>query len=100
MTAQNGNTFTSYLFYTKFDPKTYQKMGSPREKDGLMFNNLTYYNADCPLTADGDTIYSTERDMIFVNKPGCSLPKNAEEITVIRTPDGIPAFNIVKLNKN
>lgn len=99
MTYQNDNNLISYLFYTKFDPKTFQEMGSPKEKDVLKFNNLVYYNYECPLEGKPKVAVKYE-NTIFINKPECSLPKNAQVINVIRTPDGVPKFHIIKLEKN
>jgi hypothetical protein len=97
MTTQNNNNLLFYLFYNAFDPRTFQKMGSPREKDGLHFNNFVYSYNPCPIQGDPKLLAEGDIGTIFVDKPDCSLPKNAEIIKTIRTPDGLPAFLIVTL---
>jgi hypothetical protein len=98
MTAQANNSFILYLFYSKFDPKTYQKLGSPHEVDGLKFENLTYYNDSCPLRGTSTLNETVVPNTVYVDKPDCPLPKNAEIINVIRTSDGLPAMNVIKLD--
>lgn len=97
MTTQSNNNFIFYLFYNKFDPKTFQDMGSPREKDGLIFKNIAYTYNSCPINGNPDESALGNRNIIFVNKIDCQLPKNAEILNTIRTPDGIPFFNIIRL---
>lgn len=100
MTDQNNNNFIFYLFYTKFDPKTFQDLGSPKEKNGLKFGNLTYFNDTCPIRGEPDKNEAVTDDHTFyVDKPDCPLPKNAQILNAIRTTDGVPAFNIVKLTE-
>ncbi len=99
MTTQNNNSFIFYLFYNKFDPATFQKLGSPHEKDGLKFKNITYTYSDCPLSpvaGNSDTNATGNIGDIFVDLASCTLPKNAQLLKVVRTPDGTPSFIIVK----
>lgn len=98
MTTQNNNNLIFYLFYTKFDPATFQRLGSPREHDGLVFQNLIYTYSDCPIRGNpqSDAAYSNE---LFVDKPECPTPRNSQIVAEIRTPDGAPAFKLVKLLK-
>ncbi|MBI3984709.1 MAG: glycosyltransferase family 39 protein [Candidatus Levybacteria bacterium] len=98
MTTQNYNNFIFYLFFTKFDPKTFQNLGSPKEENNLKFANLTYINDDCPIRGSSDINATVEPNIYYVGKPECPLPKNAEIVNVIRRSDGLPAFHIVKLN--
>ena len=98
MTTQANDNFIFYLFFTKFDPKTYQQLGSPREHDGLHFQNLIYLNQDCPLIGQSNLNASVAPHTFYVDKPECQLPKNAEVIDTINTSDGIPALEIVQLN--
>lgn len=99
MTTQNNNNFIFYLFYNKFDPKQFQMMGSPRETDGLHFLNITYTYNSCPLSGSSQENASGNIGVIFVDKPDCSLPKNAVVLNTVRTPDGVPSFIIVTLPK-
>lgn len=100
MTAQNYNNFIFYLFFSKFDPKRFQELGSPKEHDGLQFENLTYLNDSCPLKEGMGDTQMKDPNLYFVNKPDCPLPSNAEVLNVIRTSDGIPALNLIKIRQN
>lgn len=102
MTTERNNNLIFYLFYKKFDPQRFQDMGSPQEKDKLRFLNMIYRQPACPLEGDpyeyAKLDYSNT-DTVFIDKSDCKLPKNAEILQVIKTPDGSPAFFVVKLNK-
>ncbi len=99
MTTNGNNSFIHYLFYQKVDPKIFQELGSPREKDMLQFQNVVYTYSPCPLEG------STEREeqksdisTVYVNHSNCNnLPKNARILRTIYHPDGMPAFKIVSL---
>lgn len=95
MTTEHNNNFIFYLFYTKFDPATYQKLGSPRERDGLHFQNLLYTYNLCPLDSLAKP-KKGEKPTLYVVKEDCKIPKNAQVITIIRAPDGVPFFQVIE----
>jgi len=97
MTTTNYNNFIFYLFYTKFDPAEFQRLGSPREKDSLKFKNVLYTYDDCPIRGNPEENAKGNENTIFVDKADCKLPKNAFTLQTIYTPDGSPAFKIIKL---
>lgn len=96
MTTSNNNNINFYLFYLKIDPKYYQSLGSPRDKNDLQFQKITFRHVDCPLkTSD---IYSPEeKEALYVNKGECPTPENSEELKIIRRSDNTPAFRILRL---
>ena len=98
MTTAGDNHLIHYLFYQKFDPKLFQKLGSPKEHDGLEFQNIVYTHKSCPLEGDLKMKANPQPGTIFVNHANCSnIPQNAQIIKTIFHPDGTPAFNIIKL---
>lgn len=97
MTTQNNNNFIFYLYYTQFNPKEFQALGSPREKDNLHFGKLVYLYASCPLEGDPNQNKIEKDNVLYVDKPDCRLPKNAVILNTIATPDGVPSFKIVTL---
>jgi len=99
MTTESNNNFIFYLFYNKFDPAEFQRRGSPKEKENLVFDNIKYTYHPCPLEGDPRKSTSAKEGFIYVNKPDCKLPKNAEILHEIHTPDGSQAFYILKLRE-
>lgn len=97
MTTDKNNNFIFYLFYNKFSPALFQKMGSPKEKDGLVFQKIIYTGNPCPLQGNPQNDLLEDENVIYVNRDNCLLPKNAIVLNTLRTPDGIPTFKIVKL---
>lgn len=97
MTTQNNNNFIFYLYYTQFDPKKFQQLGSPKEKDNLHFGKLVYLYASCPLEGTPNQNKIDKDKVLYVDKPDCQLPKNAVVLNTINTPDGAPSFKIVTL---
>lgn len=97
MTTQNNNNFIFYLYYTQFDPKKFQQLGSPREKDNLHFGKLVYLYASCPLEGNPGQNKIDKDKVLYVDKPDCQLPKNAIVLDTISTPDGAPSFKVVTL---
>lgn len=97
MTTDHNNNLIHHLFYLKFDPKEYIAMGSPRESEGLKFQKLVLTGRICPLEGDPQSPAKVEPGILYVNNEGCKLPKNANIIKTVRTPDGVPAFHFVEL---
>ncbi len=99
MTTQNNNNFIFYLLYNKYDPKKFQEQGSPREKDNLQFGKIRYTYSSCPIEGNPRKNATGNYNVLFVNKNGCTLPLNAHILNTIRTPDGIPAFEVIELKE-
>lgn len=104
MTTDWNNNLIFYLFYLKFDPSLFQKLGSPREKNGLKFqikSQLFVFETNpCPiLDADLKHINRYKDTLFVVKSDNCQIPKQGEIIKTIYTPDGVPAFNLVRLHE-
>lgn len=96
-TSYDDNNLVFYLFYTQFSPKKFQELGSPRDKNFLNFQNLTYVYDHCPLKGDEKNEAEGELGVLYVNIGPCQLPKNAEKIRSIRRTDDTEAFQLVRL---
>ncbi|MCL4360316.1 hypothetical protein M1555_03635 [Patescibacteria group bacterium] len=88
MTTERNNNLIHYLFYTAFPPSRFQAMGSPKEHDGLHFLNIVYTTNPCPMEGNPEQIARTEMNTVYVDKNDCRLPKNADILAAIQTPDG------------
>jgi len=97
MTSQNDNNLIFYLFYLRFDPKQFQEMGSPRDKDNLVFGNITFTYKHCPLEGSEDDPALGEAGAIYVNRGECKTPKNSDLLKDIQWPDRSVAFRILRL---
>ena len=98
MTTDRNNNLIFHLFYLKFDPGEFQRLGSPREEDGLAFGKLIFRYGPCPI--EQFKLESEERlsKAVFIVK---SSECDIDELTwvtlkAIRTPDGLPAFYVVR----
>lgn len=98
MTTEGNNNLIHHLFYLQFDPVEYGNLGYPREKDGLRIGKVLYTGNRCPLSERPGVYKRPEGNIVYVNTPSCTLPMNAEILKVIRHPDGVPAYEVVRLN--
>lgn len=94
LTMELGNRLIFYLFYYKIDPNYYQHLMSPRDSDGLHFENLFFSQAQCPTNDPKALSYSTNVKTIYVNRFDCKPPKQFKTIQNIYYPDGDVAFQI------
>lgn len=100
MTTERNNNLIFHLFYLKFDPATFQKMGSPREVDNLRFGKLLFKYGPCPVLAYPLEKVDLLKDKVFIVKSDeCNIPPQWEIIKTINTPDGSPAFKVIKQKK-
>jgi len=97
MSAHGDNNLIFYLFYLKIDPKYYQDLGSPRDKDGLRFQNLLFLNKDCPAKDVVEEKLPTNDKTLYVNQGTCPVMKNYQILQIIKRPDGTPAFQVVRI---
>ncbi|MBI4062450.1 glycosyltransferase family 39 protein [Candidatus Gottesmanbacteria bacterium] len=98
MTTERNNNLIFHLFYLKFDPVQFQRMGSPREEDGFKFGNLVFRYGPCPI--EQYKLESEERlkNAVFIVKSSeCDIDRQKWEIIkTISSPDGLPAFYVTR----
>lgn len=97
MTTDGNNNLIHHIFYRKYDPQRFQEIGSPREHDGLVFENISFTGNPCPISGQEGVVMKKSEDVYYVVSMKCELPKNANIIRTINHPDGTPAFRIVEL---
>ena len=91
-----GGIYPLVLFYSKYDPATYQKEGSPKNKDYTGFGKFIFLPQDCPsVQRMGD--FSKLGKILFVDKGDCPSSKVlvGRKIDYIYREDGSKAFRIV-----
>lgn len=89
MTKYQGGTYPLVLFYMQFDPKEYQKEGSPKSKEFSGFGKFIFVPQACP-SVEKDNRFSKVRKALYVNKGEC--PDNGYKD--IYREDGTRAFRI------
>lgn len=95
-TKSQSSPYIYYLFYSHFDARTYQSIGSPRDFEGSTIGNIMYSTSDCPLTAPEYQKYRTvENSVLFVDRGDCPLTVNARVLDTIRWRDTLSAFQLV-----
>ncbi len=99
MTSQNDNNLIFYLFFLRFPPREFQRMGSPRDKDNLVFDTMTFTYAHCPLEGSAEDKAVGEAGVIYVNRGECKIPLNSELLKDIAWPDGSLAFRLLRLKE-
>lgn len=100
MTKNQMGSYIYILFYGKWDPSHYQKMGSPGDfEDGKGFGKYIFIEKDCPLSGGktGKDKVKGEEDVLYINRGDCIPPEsNSKLIDVINWKDGNPAFQLVE----
>lgn len=95
MTTQNANKLIFYLFYNKVDPAYYQKIGSPRDHDGLTFGNFIFTDSNCPSNnVESLTLYKFP--VVFVDAGDCKVKPGFVKLQDIKRKDDTVVFHIVK----
>ncbi|MEK7543325.1 MAG: phospholipid carrier-dependent glycosyltransferase [Patescibacteria group bacterium] len=97
VTTDGNNNFIFYLFFGKFDPYVFQQLGSPREQEGLKFQNITFRRTYCPLGDNNGGPVDGDLDTLYVNRSDCKVPTNARVIRTISRPDGLPVFSLLRV---
>jgi 4-amino-4-deoxy-L-arabinose transferase-like glycosyltransferase len=99
VTKSHSNPYIFFLFYTKYDPKTYQSAGSVGDTHGAGFANYQFTKLECPLqrSTDRKKEVSGEEGVLYINKGTCETPgTNAKLVDTITWQDGSPAFKLLE----
>ncbi|MCL5072465.1 MAG: glycosyltransferase family 39 protein [Actinobacteria bacterium] len=96
MSKYQGGIYPLVLFYMKYDPKTYQIEGSPKNKDYGGFGKFFFVPQDCPSEQTNDKTPKVNK-IIYVDKGDCPSSKymSLKKIKFIYREDGTKAFRIV-----
>lgn len=104
-TKAHASPYIYVLFFKKYDPSTYQMIGSPRDLDNTGFDNYIFTPEDCPLQFHTDktdkVIVDGQEGILYVNRGSCPIPPHS--VNVIKTinwEDNNPAFTILEYTNN
>jgi len=99
ITKSLSSPYIYLLFYSIYDPKKYQQMGSPRDYEYKGFDKYIFSPNDCPLSAGekGLDPIRGEVGVLYVNKGDCLLPKyDVKLLKTIKWKDGSSAFKLAE----
>jgi Dolichyl-phosphate-mannose-protein mannosyltransferase len=98
ITKAHQSPYIYLLFFMKYDPATYQRLGSPRDLDYAGFDKYLFVPLDCP----NETYWQTMareypgKNVLYINKSGCVVTKYAKLINTVSWRDGSVAFQFVE----
>lgn len=95
VTKSQGGIYMHFLFFQKFDPAEYQKLGSPKDKDYQGFGKIVFVPDSCPTDPLVGPLKKPGAKVLFVAGGNClNLPATSEEIKLIRREDETVAFRL------
>lgn len=97
ITKAHPSPYIYVLFYGKFNPGKYQKMGSPKDIGG--FDKFVFIPYDCPLSSEynSEGELNGERDVLYINSGACPISsKNVKVVKIVKWGDGSSAFNMLE----
>jgi hypothetical protein len=96
VTKNFGGIYPLILFYMKYNPATYQKEGSPKDKEDTGFGKFFFVVAACP-SIDRDPKVPKVKKSIYIDSGTCPGYKglNLLKHTDVYRKDGTKAFRIV-----
>ena len=91
-----GGIYPLVLFYSKYNPATYQKEGSPKNKDYIGFGKFFFAPQDCP-SVQGSNSFPKLGKTLFIDKGDCLNSKVliGKRLEYVYREDGSKAFRIV-----
>ena len=94
--TRSGGGYPLFLFYSHYDPATYQKEGSPKDKNYSGFGKFYFIPDTCPFSATNPLI-PRKGTAIYVEDGACKETKNLQnvEYKYVLREDGTKAFRVV-----
>lgn len=91
-----GGIYPLVLFYSKYNPETYQKEGSPKNSDYKGFGKFFFVPQDCPSVQHSDK-FPKVSNKLFIDKGDCPEDKSLKykKIKYIYREDETKAFRII-----
>lgn len=94
VTKNQGGIYMHFLFFQKFNPREYQKLGSPKDKDYGGFDKLIFVPKDC-LTELPVGLINKHAKILYVANGNCEEPQPVSDWTkLIYREDGTVVFRI------
>lgn len=96
-TKEHASPYIYILFFKKYSPIRYQKLGSPRDYDNTGFDNYIFVPKECPLALEDNIVFHGEKGVLYVNSGSCpEIKQGVKNIKTIYWKDKNPAFRIVE----
>jgi 4-amino-4-deoxy-L-arabinose transferase-like glycosyltransferase len=95
VTKSTGGIYPLVQFYSNYDPSTYLKEGSPKDKPFDGFGKFFFVSHECPSLMK-DEKYPKGK-LLFINNGVCKNDIRYKEEVIYR-PDNTPSFKIVDPN--
>lgn len=93
--TKTGGGYPLFLFFSKYDPETYQKEGSPKDRDYKGFGKYIFVPNDCP-SINHSVDLPVETKILFIDRGTCDVPnKKIRKYTDIAREDGSLGFRVV-----
>ncbi len=93
MTKTSGGIYPHVLFFTKYNPATYQQEGSPKDPDFGGFGKYVFTPQFCPSTSGDDRLLPF-KNVLFVDSGTCKESPRVRQKKILRE-DGTTAFILV-----
>jgi hypothetical protein len=93
VTKSLGGIYPHVLFFMSYDPNTYQKEGSPKDKNYGGFGKFIFTPQPCPSISEDDNLPRTGR-ILYVNSGICKISPLFKQKKILRK-DGTLAFILV-----
>lgn len=93
VTKSLGGIYPHVLFYMRYDPASYQREGSPKDRDFGGFGKFIFVPQACPVTLQ-DSLFLRYPRILYVNAGTCDIVSAAPHKDIVRE-DGTRAFVIV-----
>lgn len=93
--SKTGGGYPLVLFYSQYDPKEYQREGSPKDADYKGFGKYIFVPNDCPSINSSVSLPKDTR-ILYIDIGNCKEPaKLSKKFKDIRREDGSMGFRIV-----
>jgi len=98
ITKTNSSPYIYILFYTGYNPKRYQQLGSPRDYDYKGFDKYIFVPADCPSDFYWEIMAQQYPDkrILYIDSGGCKATRGSKFIQKIFWRNGVEAFQFAE----
>lgn len=94
ITKSKGSIWPDLLFYSKYDPTTYQKEGATRDNAYTGFGKYFFVPEVCPSMVK-DSKYPKGKVLFVEHGEDCKIPPKGKNYQYIYREDGTKAFRLV-----
>jgi len=96
VTTKTQGGYPLFQFYTKYNPETYQKEGSPKDPDYKGFGKFIFTSDPCPFSSK-DKLIPKKGKTIFIEESVCKETPLLQTVpfTYISREDGTKIFRVV-----